>query len=80
MPGALAFDAGNQFFDGGHDALDDDLDAPGIGVDAVRLIELRIGGDAVEEERIEQGVVFRRELGEDAVERAGIFVAHVRRR
>ena len=47
---------------------------------AVALVELGVGGDAVEEERIEQQVVSGREVGIDGLEIASIIRAEIGRR
>src|SRR5438045_3984541 len=52
----------------GQDAADDGLNAPGGRVKAVGLVEGTVGGDPVEEERVEYDVVRRRERREDCIE------------
>jgi hypothetical protein len=49
-------------------------------VDAVRLVERGRGGDAVEEERVEDGAVPLGELGEDGVEGGGVVRPEIGRR
>lgn len=79
---ALALPLGgapDQRLDRRRDALDDDADALGIGVDAVGLVQLRPGGDPVEEERVEEGAVLRGELRIDRVEGGAVVLAEIGR-
>src|SRR5262245_753270 len=55
------------------DALDDDVDAPGVGMDAVALIERGILRHAVKEEGIERHAMLVGQPLVDAVELLGVF-------
>ena len=57
----------------------DDLDALRVRMQPVRLVELRIARDAVEEERIERNIVGFAERRIDGVEVAAVFGAEIGR-
>ena len=71
---------GDELLDLGQDARDDGIDAGRGGMQSIALIELGLGGDAVEEERIEQQVVLGGEVGIDRLELAPIIGAEIGRR
>src|SRR5262249_17670655 len=62
--------AGNQLFDLWHDPGDDHRHPGGGRVESVALIELGIGGDAGEKERIQDGASLSSEVRIDGVEGA----------
>src|ERR1700730_1095431 len=64
----------------GQQAFDDDVDAFGIGMDAVALVERAILRHAVEEERVERHVVFLGEPLVEPVELLGVFRPEIARR
>src|SRR5258707_12041021 len=72
--------AGDELLDLRQNARDDDVDAGGVGMQAVVLHQLEIGGNAVEEKRIYERVIFRRKVGIDALERLTVFDAEIWRR
>ena len=67
--------AGDELLHLRQNARDDDIDAGGVGMQPVVLQKLQIGGGAVEEERINKHVIFRRKVGIDAFERSPVFGA-----
>jgi hypothetical protein len=73
-------DARDQRFDRRQYAPHDRVDPAAVRVHAVLEIETGVPGDAFKEERIEDRLVLRRELGKDRVESGGILIAEIGRR
>src|SRR5580693_6764637 len=69
----LRANAGDELLHLGQNALDDNVDASGVGMQPVVLQKLQIAGGTVEEERINKHVIFRRKIGIDAFERSPVF-------
>src|ERR1700685_4112090 len=77
--GLLLFDLLQERLDRRQNLLNDDLDSLGVGVQTVRLVELRVARDAVKEERIERNIVAFRQSRVDGGKLARIFAAEVGR-
>ena len=71
------FSTGDQLLDLWQHTIDDHRNPCGSWVEPVTLIELGIGGDAGEEEWIQDGFVLGGELRINGVEGAAVFGAHV---
>jgi hypothetical protein len=78
-PLASAANPGHQFLRLGQDARDDGVDARRGRMQAIALIELPIGGDAVEEEGIEQDAILASQVGIDRLEGAAVIRAEIGR-
>ena len=66
--------------DNGGDVFGDDFNAFRVGVQSVGQVQRRVLRDALQEERIQRGVVFFRQVGKDGVEFVGEGFAGVERR
>ena len=55
------------------DVIGDDLGAAFVRMDAVRLVQVRMSGDTVEEKRHQQHALLARDVAVDAAERGGVL-------
>src|SRR5437762_2949354 len=69
----------DEVFRDREDSGDDHVHSFAVGMEPVRLVERRVGSDAVEEEGIEEDAVLLREAGEDGIECRAIVLTQVAR-